>query len=289
MSFSRRDFCAFLGTAGLASLVNTTRGDQPDSSGPRVIAYNVYVFDGWPKDRPLAIQAKNLGQMPARVAQELALYRPDIINFSESPSQRQAEEVAKQLGMHHVRFPSGKNWPGTILSRYEIVESANAPIVGGNRPEDLFTRHWGRATLKLSEEENLVVHSAHLMPGPDPAVRLRETAEMLRSMAQDMEANRSMLVIGDLNHTPDTKEYQMWIDAGWIDTFTAAGTGEGPTIPANLPTRRIDYILARGPIAKRIVESRPLFEGAFRLNDQDPHGFALSDHLPQFAVFGEKE
>lgn len=98
-----------------------------------------------------------------------------------------------------------------------------------------------------------------------------------------------MLVIGDLNHTPDSQEYRMWIEAGWIDTFTAAGTGEGPTIPANLPTRRIDYILARGPIAKRIMESRSLHEGAFRLNDQDPRGFALSDHLPQFAVFGEKK
>jgi len=289
MSFSRRDFCTILGTAGLTSLINTTRGDQPVASGPRVIAYNVYAFDGWPKDRPLAIRAKGLGQMPSRFAQDLALYQPDIINFSESPSQKQAEEVAKQLGMHHVRFPSGKNWPGTILSRYEIIESANAPIVGGNRPEDLFTRHWGRATLKRSEEENLVVHSAHLMPGPDPAVRLRETAEMLRSMAQDMEANRSMLVIGDLNHTPDSEEYRMWIDAGWVDTFTAAGSGEGTTIPANMPTRRIDYILARGPIAKQIMEARPLFEGAFRLNDQDPHGFALSDHLPQLAVFGEQK
>ena len=44
--------------------------------------------------------------------------------------------------------------------------------------------------------------------------------------------------------------------------------------------------MAAGPIADRVVESRPLFEGAYRLNTADPDAFALSDHLPQLAVFG---
>jgi len=34
-----------------------------------------------------------------------------------------------------------------------------------------------------------------------------------------------------------------------------------------------------------VTESRPLFEGAFRLNIDDEESFALSDHLPQLAVF----
>ena len=38
-------------------------------------------------------------------------------------------------------------------------------------------------------------------------------------------------------------------------------------------------------IADRVVESRPLFEGAFRLHIADKESFALSDHLPQLAVF----
>jgi hypothetical protein len=51
------------------------------------------------------------------------------------------------------------------------------------------------------------------------------------------------------------------------------------------PYKRIDYVMATGPIAKRIVESRFLFQGAFRLTVADPQKFALSDHLPQMAVF----
>lgn len=43
--------------------------------------------------------------------------------------------------------------------------------------------------------------------------------------------------------------------------------------------------MAAGPIADRVIESRPLFEGAFRLNIADKESFALSDHLPKLAVF----
>jgi hypothetical protein len=258
---------------------------EQKSTTLRVIAYNVYACTGWPKDRALANKATALGQMPARFAHELSLYDPDIINFSESPDEKVVKEIAERLGMNYVRFPSGGDWPGTLLSRFEIVDARNVPLVEGPRPEDLFTRHWGQATVKLPGGESLVVHSAHLYPVPDPEVRLREIPRMLESMQQDLSAGRSMLLIGDLNHRPDTEEYRRWIDAGWVDTFAKAGEGEGLTIPSDTPQSRIDYILAAGPIAERVVSSRPLFEAAFRTNPDDPASFALSDHLPQLAVF----
>ena len=94
-----------------------------------------------------------------------------------------------------------------------------------------------------------------------------------------------MLLIGDLNHGPGTDEYKLWIDAGWVDTFAKVGKGRGSTIKSDIPKWRIDYVMAAGPIANQIVESRPLFGGAFRLNIADKESFALSDHLPQLAVF----
>ena len=251
----------------------------------RVISYNVYDCTGWPKDRPMGKKATRLGQMPARFAHELALYEPDIINFSESPDEAVAKQIAKRLGMNYVRFPSGGKWPGTLLSRFEITEPRNVPLVKGERPSDLFTRHWGQATVKLPTGEPLIVHSAHLYPGMDPTLRLREIPLMLASMKKDLDAGKSMLLIGDLNHTPDSKEYKLWIDAGWTDTFAKVGEGDGLTIKSDKPAYRIDYVMAAGPIAKRLTESRPLFEGAFRVNNEDPTSFALSDHLPQLAVF----
>jgi endonuclease/exonuclease/phosphatase family metal-dependent hydrolase len=223
--------------------------------------------------------------MARRLAMELALYEPDIINFSESPSEELVAEIAGYLGMKHVCFPSGGKWPGTLLSKYEITESANVPL-GFDRPAELFTRHWGRGVVKLPNGEPLIVHSAHLFPGPDPTVRLQEIKAMLTSMQSDLAAGRSMLLIGDLNHGPDTEEYKLWLDAGWIDTFAQVGKGDGLTIKADQPQYRIDYVMATGPLAKQILESRPLFEGAFRVNLADEQSYALSDHLPQLAVFG---
>ena len=257
---------------------------EPKPGPLRVIAYNIYGLTGWPRERKLAKQAVAKGQMAMRLAMELAIHDPDIINFSESPKEALTKEVAEILGMNHVRFPSGGNWPGTMLSKFDIIDSQNAPIKG-EKHKELFTRHWGRAAVKLPNDEKLIVHSAHLYPTADPKVRLREIRAMIESMKSDLDAGRSMLLIGDLNHGPDSNEYKLWIDAGWIDTFAKVGKGNGPTIKSDIPKYRIDYVMATGPIASRVVESRALFEGAFRLNINDKESFALSDHLPQLAVF----
>ena len=283
MTISRREFCGTVGVS-LAAANSNLFADDSKPKSLRVIAYNIFKLTGWPSDRPLAKQAVAEGQMAKRLAMELALHDPDIINFSESPKEELTKEVADLLGMSHVRFPSGGNWPGTLLSKFEILESQNAPMKGG-RPKDLFTRHWGRATVKLSNDEKLIVHSAHLYPVADPTIRLKEIRAMIESMKPDLDSGKSMLLIGDLNHGPDTDEYKLWIDAGWVDTLAKVGKGEGPTFKSDIPEWRIDYVMASGPIAERVSESRPLFEGAFRLNIADEKSFALSDHLPQLAVF----
>lgn len=283
MTISRRRFCGALGTSFAAANADLFAAELKPRS-LRVISYNIYGLTGWPRERKLAKQAVAKGQMAKRMAMELALHDPDIINFSESPKETLTQEVAELLGMHHVRFPSGGNWPGTLLSKFEVIDSQNAPIKG-EKPKELFTRHWGRATVKLSKDETLIVHSAHLYPTADPKVRLKEIRAMIESMKRDLDAGRSMLLIGDLNHGPDSDEYKLWIDAGWIDTFTKVGQGDGHTFESDIPKWRIDYIMAAGPVANQVVESRSLFEGAFRLNIYDKESFALSDHLPQFAVF----
>ncbi len=287
MTLSRRQFCAAVGASGLSATALPVFGQDRKPQPLRVIAYNVYACKGWPDTRPLAKKAVQNAQMAERLAMELALYEPDVVNFSESPSEEIARAVAKYLGMNHVRFPSGGNWPGTLLSRFEIARSENVPL-GSARPKELFTRHWGKGTVTLPNGEPLLVHSAHLFPGADPTIRLQEVRAMLATMKGDLDAGHSMLLIGDLNHGPDTEEHKLWIKAGWIDTFARVGKGEGLTIKADQPRKRIDYVMAAGPIAGQIVESRPLFEGAFRLNVADENAFALSDHLPQLAVFGGK-
>jgi endonuclease/exonuclease/phosphatase family metal-dependent hydrolase len=282
---SRRRFCSSMGALGLGAVSRVATADDKQEELLRVIAYNVYGCSGWPKNRRLSQRAASTGQMAERLAMELALHEPDIVTLSESPGEDVVREIAQGLEMNWTRFPSGGQWPGTLLTRLDIIGSENAPVVGGERPPDLFTRHWGRCAVRLPPGDPLIVHSAHLMPGADPSIRIREVDTMLAAMEEDRAAGRSMLLMGDLNHGPQTTEYSMWINAGWVDTFATVGEGDGPTIKSDIPQWRIDYVMAAGPIAGQVVEARPLFEGAFRLNINDPESFALSDHLPQFAAF----
>ena len=100
-------------------------------------------------------------------------------------------------------------------------------------------------------------------------------------MKADLDASRSMLLIGDLNHGPDTEEYKLWIDAGFVDTFRQGWQGG-----------RADHQGRHSQVADRLRHggwadcgSDCRIEGAFRLHIADKESFALSDHLPQLAVF----
>lgn len=286
MQISRRVFCGVLGAACLAGSRRATTAaadDQPFEL--RVIAYNILQCTAWPAERTLAQRVVQSHQMPRRLAQELALYDPHVVTFSESPSEKATREIAELLGMQHVRFASAESWPGTLLTKFDVVESRNVPLANSTREAELFTRHWGSAKLRLPTGEPLIVHSAHLYPGSDPAIRLREVEAMLASMRRDLQSGSAALLMGDLNHAPESAEYSRWKEAGWVDTFAKVGQGQGKTYPASEPKVRIDYVWAAGPLARQIKTSRPLFVGAFRTNPDDKESFALSDHVPQFAAF----
>ena len=278
-----------------------------DTRNLRTISYNV--FNGCigykginGRDLPPGVQsdlvraAREMGQIPTRIMQELALYRPDIINFSEAPNEETIAAMASILGMNYAFFPGAKNgkghFPGAILTHFEIVSSQTRPFADNNGDlEELFTRHWGKATLRLPNGKPIVVHSAHLWPFAkeenDTRIRLDEIAALQTAIAQDLAGEvDSVLLQGDLNHAPDTKEYQQLNSGSLTDVFKVGGDGgNGYTTNAIKLAKRIDYIYCAGMLTKQIKAFRVLFEGGFRMNNEDRNGFALSDHLPILADF----
>lgn len=300
-TINRREFLATGGAAAVAMSMatNPLAFAMPttfSASAPmalRTISYNVLACRGYNggKDGNRAAVARMRPQIPERIALELALYKPDIVTFQESPKEAVVADIAKRMGMHHAYFPGG--YPGTVLSRFPIVEQHNCPLDPANgprqRPRDLFTRHWGKAVLR-TDAGDLVVYTAHLYPGPDgDERRLREVPLMLAAMKDDMKSGRSMILQGDLNHTPNAAEYKSWVDAGLQDSYATKGTGQPLTIPSTTPRTRIDYIWTHGPLSAQLRECRVLFEGNFRTNPDDSMSVALSDHIPVLAVFGDPD
>lgn len=281
-----------------------TRNDHNDNI-LRTIQYNV--FNGCigykdingrelPDDEKydLVRAARNLGQVPRRIVLQLALYKPNIITFSEAPDEKTIAKMAGWLNMNYAYFPGAKDgkghYPGSILTNYEIVSSENRPFVDkDDNSEKLFTRHWGKARLRLTNGEMITVHSTHLWPftkNGGQEIRLEEIDELLKSIQDDVTHHtKSVLLQGDLNSTPDTPEHEKLTSAGLTDTFAKVGSGDGYTATSKDPHARIDYIYAIGEIAMKVTKSISLYEGDFRLNNADPKGFALSDHIPVLSGF----
>src|SRR5690606_8613684 len=107
-----------------------TRAAGPDTSasGLRTVTYHALQCTGDPAG--LAAQSLEDGDdgLPALYAEALAPLAADIVTLSESPSEDVTDEVATRLGMTPVRFASPEQWPGTLLTRLEVVESANCPV-----------------------------------------------------------------------------------------------------------------------------------------------------------------
>lgn len=271
----------------------TTAAAAGHSAGLTTISYNVLACIGFP-DTPANRERRTAAasQMEARMAQELLLYKPDIVSFCESVTEESAGRIAKLLGMNFVWFAPGSNYrsatypigfPGAIFTRYRIAESENAPYGGEPKNPDLFTRHWGRALLDTGSER-IAIFSAHLHPFK-AEIRAREVTVMLRMIQEARGRGHSVLLQGDLNHTPAGPEYQRWVSAGLSDTLVPFGGPQQPTFSSVKPEGRIDYIWAAGPLSKRLKSARVLREGAFRTNPADPTSFALSDHVPVIATF----
>lgn len=77
----------------------------------------------------------------------------------------------------------------------------------------MFTRHWGKAIVRMDNGELVSIHSAHLWPfkksKKDTDIRMEEIKEVLKSIEYDLKNNtKSVLFQGDLNQVQDTPEYR---------------------------------------------------------------------------------
>ena len=115
----------------------------------------------------------------------------------------------------------------------------------------------------------LVFLDTHVDFRADDSERLVNVAEILEVIPA--YRGRPIILCGDFNDTPGSRTHQKLAGA-FTDTWIAAGAGDGFTIPAEQPRKRIDYIW----LSKR---------GAIEpLKAWVPQSQA-SDHLPVVAEF----
>jgi endonuclease/exonuclease/phosphatase family metal-dependent hydrolase len=242
--------------------------DAPGDDSPllfRVMTYNIHHGEGLDGRIDLP-----------RVAELIKRERADIVALQEVDKgvQRTARrdlpaELARLTGMTCV-FSNNFHYQGgeygnAVLTRFPIKSSTNTHYKMLRPGEQ---RGVLQLVLNVLSRE-LVFLDTHVDYRRDDAERLASVSEVQALVGQ--YRGRPMILCGDFNDTPDSRTHRKLADE-FIDTWTLIGTGEGLTIPADKPARRIDYIW--------VSKDSPLLP----LRIWVPPS-AASDHLPVMAEF----
>lgn len=209
----------------------------------RVMTYNIQSGHGNLKATATAIRAAH----PDVVAlQEVDVHWAERSGFTD-----QAATLGKELGMN-VRFapiyriPAGAGRP---VREFGVALLTTFPVVGFRN--DTLTRLSTQvpnptpapapglldATLDVHGVRVRVLNT-HLDYRADSSVRRQQVSDMLADIGG---TNAPTILCGDLNASPNASELAP-LFARLHDTW-AATLGNGFTYPADVPTKRIDYVL----------------------------------------------
>ena len=201
----------------------------------RVMTYNIHHGEGL--DGKVDLQ---------RIADLIKHEQADIVALQEvdKGAQRTARrdcpaELAALTGMscvfsNNYHFQGGE-YGNAVLTRFPIKRWTNQHYKMLRPGEQ---RGLLQVVLEVRGRE-LVSLDTHADARGDDTERLANVADLLEAIPPYQ--GRPMILCGDFNDTPDSQTCQK-LSQQFTDTWKAAGEGDGFTIPAKKPRKRIDYI-----------------------------------------------
>lgn len=203
----------------------------------RVMTYNIHVGIGMDKRLDLK-----------RIAEVIKRERADLVGLQEVDRgverTGRVDEIAELARLTDMGYAFADNlryqggWYGVaVLSRFPIER----------------IEHWRYANRREAERRGLLrvvvfargrrlsFVTTHLDYQREDG-RVFEAEQLLRSLA---DVNEPLIVSGDFNEEPDGDAYRL-MRARFADAWTDnAAAGDGRTYPADIPTKRIDYVFYR--------------------------------------------
>ncbi|SDT62599.1 Metal-dependent hydrolase, endonuclease/exonuclease/phosphatase family [Jiangella sp. DSM 45060] len=225
--------------------------------------------DPSPRDRPLTVMSFNIHHGVGvdgllnlqRVADVIKTEGVDVVGLQEvdrhwgerSDFVDQAAWLADELDMHVVygaNLDLDPAQPGEPRRQYGTAILSERPIRDwDNTYLPRYEGHEQRGLLRARINVRGVwvsVYNTHLQHN-DANERLEQVAAIEALMG---EPDESVVLLGDLNAVPSSPEIRELVD-DLVDTWEAAGVGDGNTYPAEDPNARIDYVLTSGDVIVR--------------------------------------
>lgn len=220
-----------------------------------------------PRLRALTLNI-HFGKTPAgepgldQIARELRAWDPDVVILNEVDRGRgrsggvaQARELGRLTGLTPAYGPNRRYGGGTsgnaVLSRLPVLGSRNQalPFRAGTIPRGLL-----RVTVELAGRP-VDVYATHF-ENTSAAARRAQAREVGRTVSR---GRRPFVLGGDLNATPEGVALRVLDGFGLVDSWSVVGRGDGLTVPAAAPRKRIDYLLSDDsmvPVRSEVLLSR---------------------------------
>lgn len=243
-------FFSSLALAGCAS------GGRPEGDAVRILVYNTHA----------GTDAKHVRNLD-RVAQIVKDANADIVLLQEVDSATRrsggVDQVARlrELTGYYGVFGRAIDYNGgkygiAILSRWPITSDTLIHLPVAEHDSTYEAR--GALVTKISRPGGVLrVVDTHL-EAYKSSYRL-EQARTLASIAGAQRDSGVTIMGGDFNSEPGSGVISIFEQAGWKDGFVQCGTGSGLSFPADVPAKRIDYLLFSGStrcVSAKVLETQ---------------------------------
>ncbi len=234
---------------------------EPGTKPIKVMTYNIH-------------SAYNIEgrQDPEAIAQVIEDNRADIVAIQEisrgwlvNGSTDLVSWLSQRLGMQALfKGTTGPMWGNAILSRYPILSHTY-----GSLPalETRLERGYLWARIDIGRGQPLNIINTHFHHGEsDDLVRHAQAEALVQAWAGAPQT----ILLGDLNALPDESALKPIREAGFIDSWSEAGQGDGLTFSSSDPFKRIDWIWHTPDLIAR---------------DMTVPQTTASDHLPIVGIY----
>lgn len=243
----------------------STHSMQTKPATLRVMTYNIHHGEGLDGK----VDLLRLAELIQREAADIVALQEVDKGVGRTARRNLPAELAALTGMTSVfsnnfSFQGGE-YGNAVLTRFPVVRVTNTlyPMLRQGEQRGLL-----QLVLNVHGRE-LVFMNTHIDYRSDDTERWLNVGKIEKQMQQ--YAGRPVILCGDFNATPDSRVGQR-LRENFEDTYARVGQGDGFTIPASQPTKRIDYIW--------ISKDRCLEPLKVWVPQSD-----ASDHLPVVAEF----
>lgn len=215
----------------------------------RVLIYNIHAG----KD------AKGVDNL-ARVAQIVSDSRADIVLLQEvdkgterSGKVDQLAELRRLTG-HYGAFGKTLDYQGgdygiAILSRWPITADTliRLPVEPPQHRSGVSYEPRGALRALVQRPGGMLrVINTHIDASREDTYRLQEAKTVLAVAGAARDSVAATMIGGDLNAEPESAVMGLFGLAQWRDGFRECGKGSGLSYPADVPVKRIDYLMITG-------------------------------------------